>query len=231
MSTKVSTKQHENNDASIEQQFAEFYLHKQPESETKVKKKNENQGAGSEPGTEFEDDQKQDGDTGENVKVMVRCRPPGKGSDFSGPTSTSAYASASASTSRSSSSQENYVIVREEDKCVEVEGRQFYFDDVFGPDSNNERVYMKSARQLVEFAFQGYNCTVFLYGQTGTGKTYTHSSISLNSFAHIFSLIRDSKTHTRFLIRASYFELYNEVIRDLLVSTFWRCFGSNLLMS
>lgn len=136
----------------------------------------------------------------ENVKVMVRCRPPTSGE-------------------AASNSSQALIKVHEADKCVEVVNeRQFQFDAVFGPKSNNEQVYMKSVRRLVESAFKGYNCTVFLYGQTGTGKTYTHSSLTLSSFAHLFSLIRDSNTQARFLIRASYYELYNEEIRDLLVS-------------
>lgn len=137
----------------------------------------------------------------ENVKVMVRCRP------LAVPAGGGTIKEASGG-----------VKVLENEKSVEVEQRQFKFDGVFGPESNNEQVYMRSARKLVEFAFKGYNCTCFLYGQTGTGKTFTHSSLTTSSFAHLFSLIRSSNTQARFLIRASYYELYNEEIRDLLVS-------------
>lgn len=140
-------------------------------------------------------DENEDDECGksENVRVMVRCRPLMKPKE-----------------------RTNCVVINEVDKCVELADRQFQYDAVFGPESDNEKVYMKSVRQLVESAFQGYNCTVFLYGQTGTGKTYTHSSLTSSSFAHLFSLIRDSNTQLRFLIRASYYELYNEEIRDLL---------------
>jgi kinesin family protein 3/17 len=141
---------------------------------------------------------RQDGpEQGENVVVMVRCRPL-----FAGERQQQRQAA---------------VLVDENDHCVQVAGeRRFYFDQVFGPDTSNEQVYMRSARRLVEFAFRGYNCTIFLYGQTGTGKTYTHSSLTLGAFEHLFSLIQNSNKQARFLIRASYYELYNEEIRDLL---------------
>lgn len=136
----------------------------------------------------------------ENVKVMVRCRP-----------------------ARSGANEEGVVRVREEERCMELllaadQARAFFFDAVFGTQSSNELVYMKAVRPLVDAAFQGYNCTLFLYGQTGTGKTYTHSSLTLAAFAHLFTLIGKSNTRSQFLLRASYYELYNEQIRDLFVS-------------
>ena len=53
------------------------------------------------------------------------------------------------------------------------------FEDVFnsslGPvqDSTQEEVYENTARGVVDNSLQGYNATIFAYGQTGTGKTYT----------------------------------------------------------
>lgn len=146
----------------------------------------------------------QDGDREENVKVMVRCRP----------LSSSEMKRSEKSVVGFQTDGNNY----DDERSINVENRQFRFDYVFKPERNNEYVYMKSMRKLTESAFKGYNCTVFLYGQTGTGKTYTHSSLTLDSFKHIFTLIQDSDKQVRFLIRASYYELYNEEIRDLLVS-------------
>ena len=60
--------------------------------------------------------------------------------------------------------------------------------------------------------------TIFCYGQTGTGKTYTASGILTHAFAHLFGFINKSANDTRFIILASYYEIYNEEIRDLLVS-------------
>lgn len=154
----------------------------------------QDQRAGQQPG---QDEREQEDETSESVAVMVRCRPMNESERLQ----------------RSPLA----IQVDESQRCLEVDKeRQFYFDQVFGPEATNEQVYMKSARRLVEFAFQGFNCTIFLYGQTGTGKTYTHSSLTLSAFEHLFSLIQDSNKRARFLIRASYYELYNEEIRDLL---------------
>ena len=60
--------------------------------------------------------------------------------------------------------------------------------------------------------------TIFAYGQTGTGKTHTSNGVLNHCFAHIFGFIAKSANDTQFLVRASYYEIYNEEIRDLLVS-------------
>lgn len=59
--------------------------------------------------------------------------------------------------------------------------------------------------------------TIFAYGQTGTGKTFTSSGIMERSFEHIFDHISASAVDHKFLVRASFYEIYNEEIRDLLV--------------
>ena len=73
---------------------------------------------------------------------------------------------------------------------------------------------------------QGYNGTIFAYGQTGCGKTHTmigvkgdkaQNGIIPNAFDHIFSYFDDAQNMSKkFLIRCSYLEIYNETIRDLL---------------
>jgi len=70
----------------------------------------------------------------------------------------------------------------------------------------------------------GYNGTIFAYGQTGAGKTHTMEGrpdpphlrgIIPNSFQHIFDYVSSARDQ-QFLVRASYLEIYNEEIRDLL---------------
>ena len=72
---------------------------------------------------------------------------------------------------------------------------------------------------------EGYNGTIFAYGQTGTGKTHTmtgketdleEKGIMPRSFEDVFRRIEGDSEQTQFLIRASYLEIYNEEIRDLL---------------
>jgi kinesin family protein 3/17 len=102
--------------------------------------------------------------------------------------------------------------------------KSFAFDSVYNSDSSQQEVYDESAFPLVESSIQGYNSTIFAYGQTGCGKTFTMlgvpSDLTLrgiipNSFAHIFGVISESKNKL-FLVKCSYVEIYNEQIRDLL---------------
>jgi kinesin family protein 11 len=52
---------------------------------------------------------------------------------------------------------------------------------VFGPDSQQERVYHQAISPIVTEVLEGFNCTIFAYGQTGTGKTYTMEGGPRNS--------------------------------------------------
>lgn len=51
--------------------------------------------------------------------------------------------------------------------------KRFTFDRTFAPDSKQFDVYQVVAAPLIKEVLAGYNCTVFAYGQTGTGKTHT----------------------------------------------------------
>ncbi|KAF9941595.1 hypothetical protein BGZ65_002574 [Modicella reniformis] len=85
--------------------------------------------------------------------------------------------------------------------------------------SNNEEIYNSSVRDLVQSAMEGYNGTVFAYGQTSSGKTYsgneTQPGITPRAVEDIFKYIRENPDR-EFLLRVSYLEIYNESIRDLL---------------
>ena len=102
--------------------------------------------------------------------------------------------------------------------------KQFTFDAVYDWNSQQNEIYNETARPLVDCVLEGFNCTIFAYGQTGTGKTYTMEGlrndsekrgIIPNSFEHIFNHIARS-TNQQYLVRASYLEIYQEEIRDLL---------------
>ncbi|KAL1545908.1 Kinesin-like protein KIN-5B [Salvia divinorum] len=56
--------------------------------------------------------------------------------------------------------------------CTHVD-RVFTFDKVFGPKSQQMSIYDQAISPIVAEVLEGFNCTAFAYGQTGTGKTYT----------------------------------------------------------
>ncbi|XP_033752540.1 kinesin-II 95 kDa subunit-like [Pecten maximus] len=102
--------------------------------------------------------------------------------------------------------------------------KDFTFDAVYDWDSKQTDLYEETFRDLVQSVIEGFNGTIFAYGQTGTGKTYTMQGdknnaekrgVIPNSFEHIFQHISRSENQ-QYLIRASYLEIYQEDIRDLL---------------
>lgn len=100
----------------------------------------------------------------------------------------------------------------------------FTFDSVYDSNSKQLDLYDETFRPLVDSVLLGFNGTIFAYGQTGTGKTYTMEGVRNdperrgvipNSFEHIFTHISRSQNQ-QYLVRASYLEIYQEEIRDLL---------------
>uniref|UniRef100_A0A8C4N8S9 Kinesin-like protein n=1 Tax=Eptatretus burgeri TaxID=7764 RepID=A0A8C4N8S9_EPTBU len=59
------------------------------------------------------------------------------------------------------------------DETVNFCKMQYSFDQVFSPDQTQEHVYTACARQIICDVLQGYNGTIFAYGQTASGKTHT----------------------------------------------------------
>lgn len=99
-----------------------------------------------------------------------------------------------------------------------------FLDNVFDTQDNNARVYDATAKRLVRRVMEGYHGTVFAYGMTGTGKTFSMQGTATNpgviplAITDIFSYIRETP-HREFLLRVSYLEIYNEKINDLLAGS------------
>ncbi|KAF4123386.1 centromeric protein E [Geosmithia morbida] len=101
------------------------------------------------------------------------------------------------------------------------EGGNHFYDNVFTTHDNNSRVYDHIAKRLVRRVMEGYHGTVFAYGMTGTGKTFSMQGTASSpgviplAITDIFSYIRETPSR-EFLLRVSYLEIYNEKIHDLL---------------
>lgn len=108
----------------------------------------------------------------------------------------------------------------------EKESKTFTFDSTYGADATQKQIYDITASPIVDSVLQGFNGTIFAYGQTGAGKSHTMEGLAdppemrgiiPNSFKHIFDRIHSNHTREKqFLARASYLEIYNEEVRDLL---------------
>ncbi|XP_051933069.1 kinesin-like protein KIF17 isoform X1 [Hippocampus zosterae] len=150
----------------------------------------------------------------ESVKVVVRCRP---------------------LNDRETALGSKMVLTMDLQRCqcfikkpmsADEPPKQFTFDGTYFTDQTTEQMYNESAYPLVEGVTEGYNGTIFAYGQTGSGKSFTMQGVTEppaqrgvipRAFEHIFESIQCSE-NTKFLVRASYLEIYNEEIRDLLGS-------------
>ncbi|KAJ6496722.1 kinesin 2 [Mycena vitilis] len=109
--------------------------------------------------------------------------------------------------------------------------RTYPFDLVFGPEADQALIYHEVVSPMLDEVVMGYNCTLFAYGQTGTGKTYTMQGdltptplgnpssnagmiprVLFRLFHHLESSASD------YSVKISYIELYNEELRDLLAT-------------
>ncbi|KAK4878464.1 hypothetical protein RN001_010970 [Aquatica leii] len=148
----------------------------------------------------------------ENVKVIVRCRP----------------------MNQREIELKCKCIVQMKNCMTEIwdprEGpsfpKQFTFDSVYDQESYTENIYNDICYPLIESVLEGYNSTIFVYGQTGCGKSFSmegtksgnspEKGIISRAFEHIFEAISVT-SGVKYLALVSYLEIYNEQIRDLLL--------------
>lgn len=147
----------------------------------------------------------------ENIKVVVRCRP----------------------LSKTEKEKKFFEIIKMNESTNTVnlsktpddqEPKVFSFNSVYANNATQQFIYDDCARPIIDSVLEGYNGTIFAYGQTGTGKTYTmegkidieeEKGIIFHAFDHIFAHISTVK-NIQFLVRASYLQIYMEDVCDLL---------------
>ncbi|KAF3329937.1 kinesin-related protein-like protein [Carex littledalei] len=161
---------------------------------------------------------KHDKEKGVNIQVVLRCRPI---TEEEKRLITPSVVSCNESRREVSVTHKNVI-----NKHVD---RTFTFDKVFGPKSKQEDVFEHAVVPLVNEVLEGYNCTIFAYGQTGTGKTYTmegggtkmqngelpsDAGVISRAVRRIFEILENQGTE--YNMKVSFLELYNEEITDLL---------------
>ncbi|CAH0546296.1 unnamed protein product [Brassicogethes aeneus] len=154
-----------------------------------------------------------------NIRVYARVRPPLKNSDEDDKLQCSI-----------SYLDESCLEIRKTRESVSVSGKvvdckaEFKFDKVFAPESTQSDVFEELA-QLVQSALDGYNVCVFAYGQTGSGKTFTMQGgnepelygMIPRTIDLLYSTIEQLESSGwKYTVHASFLEIYNENIRDLL---------------
>uniref|UniRef100_A0A182RJ75 Kinesin-like protein n=1 Tax=Anopheles funestus TaxID=62324 RepID=A0A182RJ75_ANOFN len=154
----------------------------------------------------------------ENVKVVVRCRPMNKREQQSN--------------CKNVIQIDNALVNLDNPNDPNAPQKSFQFDNAYGYAATTENIYSDICYTLVESVLEGYNATIFAYGQTGCGKSHTMQGTTYNlsaadpnnannigiiprSFEHIFEAI-SLASELRYLVLVSYLEIYNETIRDLL---------------
>ncbi|KAF1957903.1 kinesin family protein-like protein [Byssothecium circinans] len=112
-----------------------------------------------------------------------------------------------------------------------LEDKEFVFDKSFWSHdeadphyAHQEDVYRSFGEEFLDHNFNGYHTCIFAYGQTGSGKSYTmmgkqdNPGLIPRTCEELFDRIRDEPTpNTSYHVQVSYFEVYNEHVRDLLV--------------
>ncbi|KAL2201845.1 kinesin-domain-containing protein [Sarocladium strictum] len=109
-----------------------------------------------------------------------------------------------------------------------LSNKSYAFDRVFSGAADQSLLFDDTVKPMLEEMLKGYNCTIFAYGQTGTGKTYTMSGdmeetagmlsdeagIIPRLLEQLFNKLEISEE--QHAIKCSFIELYNEELRDLL---------------
>ncbi|OJJ51758.1 hypothetical protein ASPZODRAFT_55698 [Penicilliopsis zonata CBS 506.65] len=107
-----------------------------------------------------------------------------------------------------------------------VSNKTYNFDKVFSPAADQAIVFDDVVAPVLTEMLAGFNCTIFAYGQTGTGKTYTMSGDMTDTLGilsdnagiiprvlySLFQKLEDTES----TVKCSFIELYNEELRDLL---------------
>jgi hypothetical protein len=106
----------------------------------------------------------------------------------------------------------------------EYDKKTYTYDHIYPMESNQSEIFEETSKEVVKSVLKGYNGTIFAYGQTGTGKTYTmvgdfknqkDKGIIPRAFDYIFEQTKQDKEH-KYNILISFIQIYIEQIQDLL---------------
>ncbi|KAF3896184.1 hypothetical protein GY631_2210 [Trichophyton interdigitale] len=171
--------------------------------------------------------------SGGNVKVVVRVRAflPREISNGTECLVSMNPRTQSTTLSAPASVNANVANARAQSRSKAVEDKSFTFDNSFWSHNRadphyaeQEDVYNCLGEEFLDHNFEGYHTCIFAYGQTGSGKSYTmmgtpeQPGLIPRTCEDLFQRIENSNSpDITYNVRVSYFEVYNEHVRDLLV--------------
>ncbi|KAH9610439.1 hypothetical protein KSS87_016285 [Heliosperma pusillum] len=91
----------------------------------------------------------------------------------------------------------------------------YSYDRVFSGECSSKQVYDEGTKEIALSVVSGINSSIFAYGQTSSGKTYTMSAITEYTVGDIYDYIQRHEERA-FALKFSAMEIYNENVRDLL---------------
>ncbi|CAJ2642065.1 unnamed protein product [Trifolium pratense] len=153
---------------------------------------------------------------GNRIMVFVRVRPIGKKEKETGSRCCVKIVNRRDVYLTEFASPEDYL------RLKRIRGGHFTFDACFPDSATQQEVYSISTSELVEAVLQGKNGSVFCYGATGAGKTYTmlgtmeSPGVMVLAIKDLFSKIRTRSCDGTHVVHLSYLEVYNETVRDLI---------------
>ncbi|KAK7411268.1 hypothetical protein VNO78_02701 [Psophocarpus tetragonolobus] len=156
------------------------------------------------------------GENGTRILVFVRVRPLGKKEKDAGSRCCVRIVDRRDVYLTEFASEKDYL------RLKRLRGRHFTFDASFPDSASQHDVYSITTSELVEAVLQGRNGSVFCYGATGAGKTYTmlgkvqSPGVMVLAIKDLFSKIRMRSCDGNHAVHLSYLEVYNETVRDLL---------------
>ncbi|KAG8661529.1 hypothetical protein MANES_01G011700v8 [Manihot esculenta] len=123
--------------------------------------------------------------------------------------------------------QNGELVVANPSKPGKDGNRLFRFNKVYGPNSTQADVF-SDTQPLIRCVLDGYNVCIFAYGQTGSGKTYTMTGpngatkeewgVNYRALNDLFNISQNRSTSFMYEVGVQMFEIYNEQLRDLLVT-------------
>ncbi|KAI9475786.1 MAG: hypothetical protein EXX96DRAFT_506439 [Benjaminiella poitrasii] len=158
--------------------------------------------------------------SGNNIKVVVRCRPLNTREKARGAQCLIRMEGNKTILSKPASVGSK---VLEEPKAFTFDQSYWSADKDDIDYADQEKVFNDLGKELLDHAFNGYNCCIFAYGQTGSGKSYSmvgygeDKGITPRTCLELFERIENKKSEKLdFQVEVSYIEIYNEKVRDLL---------------